>query len=461
MANLQGYGTNSVGNMLNHYTRHAGDPEQTKYRYANQDIDQTRTHLNYAIFARDDPAAFVQSKIDEVDVKPKGGDKATNVISDWVITLPKNPALIGREREFFQTAYDYMLKTVPEKLIVGAWVHMDENQPHMHFCFCPMVHTAVMTNDKSRPLLDAQGQVKRDKKGTPRYERVQVRDAAGKPVYRSSFGQTKVYTRARMKKFHPDLEKAMEGHFGFKVGIELEDKGEKLLSDLKQPDYIKAKETMSRQQSRIRALEAKEVETRGKLGALTDEVEKKRSQSADIDFEIGVKTGELDDLQDEVEQKIELRDEVGENLKREQRRLESVRRTAGRFEEDVEELEAIASLAERFDHAGRFEKRGTLDEIAARCDGLRGRVSQFVEEVREAVGRLGLAIADLTRRLGPRSARMTTKALKRDLAALERDYGEDDDRSPKARAAEAQRAARARDVNRDDRPPQRSWSQSR
>ena len=90
MANLQGYGTNSVGNMLNHYTRHAGDPEQTKYRYANQDIDQTRTHLNYAIFARDDPAAFVQSKIDEVDVKPKGGDKATNVISDWVITLPKN-----------------------------------------------------------------------------------------------------------------------------------------------------------------------------------------------------------------------------------------------------------------------------------------------------------------------------------------------------------------------------------
>ena len=88
-----------------------------------------------------------------------------------------------------------------------------------------------------------------------------------------------------------------------------------------------------------------------------------------------------------------------------------------------ESLEAIASLADQFDHAGRFEKRGMLDEIAARCDGLRGRVGQFVEEVREAVGRLGLAIADLTRRLGPRSARMTTKALKRDLAALERDYG--------------------------------------
>ena len=72
---------------------------------------------------------------------------------------------------------------------------------------------------------------------------------------------------------------------------------------------------------------------------------------------------------------------------------------------------------------------------------------------------LKMAIADLSQ-LGPRSARMTTRALKRDLAALERDYREDDDRSLKARAAEAKRAARARDANRDDRPPQRSWGQA-
>ena len=126
-----------------------------------------------------------------------------------------------------------------------------------------------------------------------------------------------------------------------------------------------------------------------------------------------------------------------------------------------EELAVWADVDERFDHASRFEKRGILDEIAARCDGLRGRVEQVVEGIRGAVGRLEVAIEDLARKLAPRSARMTTKALKRDLAALERDYGEDDDRSPKARAAEAQRAARARDANRDDRPPQRSWSQSR
>lgn len=56
---------------------------------------------------------------------------------------------------------------------------------------------------------------------------------------------------------------------------------------------------------------------------------------------------------------------------------------------------------------------------------------------------------------------MTTRALKRDLAALERDYGEDDDRSPKARAAEAQRAARGLNANRGDEAPRQSWGQSR
>lgn len=90
---------------------------------------------------------------------------------------------------------------------------------------------------------------------------------------------------------------------------------------------------------------------------------------------------------------------MGDNLQREQRRLESVRQSAGRLEEDVEELEAIVSLTERFDHAGRFEKRGMLDEITARCDGLRGRVEQVIDGIRGAVGRLEVAIADLAGKL--------------------------------------------------------------
>lgn len=78
----------------------------------------------------------------------------------------------------------------------------------------------------------------------------------------------------------------------------------------------------------------------------------------------------------------------------------------------------------------------------------------IVEEVREAVRRAEMAIAGLTRRLGPRSARMTTKALKRDLAALEKDM------SPVTLASEARDAARAPNARRGN-VPQRDCGQSR
>ena len=190
------------------------------------------------------------------------------------------------------------------------------------------------------------------------------------------------------------------------------------------------------------------------MDALTEQVGEKQAQAAEIDRRIAGKMAELDRLDGEIGEKIELRDEVGDNLQREQRRLESVRQAAGRLEEDVEELEAIASLADRFDHAGRFEKRGILDEIAARCDGLRGRVEQVVEGIRGAVGRLEVAIEDLARKLAPRSARMTTRALKRDLAALEKDM------SPVTLASEARDAARASNARRGN-VPQRDCGQSR
>ena len=103
MANLQGYTQGAVGHMLNHYSRHDGDPHQEHYRYGNQKIDPSRTHLNYALYERPDPREFISRKVEEADTKP---NKTTNVISDWVVTLPKNPRLKGREREFFEQAYE-------------------------------------------------------------------------------------------------------------------------------------------------------------------------------------------------------------------------------------------------------------------------------------------------------------------------------------------------------------------
>ena len=86
---------------------------------------------------------------------------------------------------------------------------------------------------------------------------------------------------------------------------------------------------------------------------------------------------------------------------------------------------------------------GTYDPLPTVADGIRG-----------AVGRLEVAIADLARKLAPRSARMTTRALKRDLAALEKDM------SPVTLASEAREAARASNARRGN-VPQRDRGQSR
>lgn len=276
MANLAGYDIASYGNMLNHYTRHAGDPDQAKYTYRNGGIDKRRTHLNYAIYEKSaDLAAEVRRAVDLSDVKPRTGAKATNVLSDLIVTLPRNERLEGREREFFEAVYRFIVENyVHERYVLGAWVHMDETQPHMHFAFVPLVSSVAMTNDKSQPLLDKDGKPKLDGKGTPRYKRVPKLDESGKPAMHYAFGQSKMFDRGKLQKLHPNMEKALEQHFGFKVGIELEDKGEKVLSSLNQPDYIAAKETLERQNREIAATEQHLVEIRDKLGALQEEEER-------------------------------------------------------------------------------------------------------------------------------------------------------------------------------------------
>ena len=80
-----------------------------------------------------------------------------------------------------------------------------------------------------------------------------------------------------------------------------------------------------------------------------------------------------------------------------------------------------------------------------------------VAPLRGAVGRLEVAIEDLARKLAPRSARMTTRALKRDLAALET---LEKDMSPVTLASKARDAARASSARRGN-VPQRDRGQSR
>lgn len=435
MANLSGYPQNAVGHMLNHYTRHGADPDQKQYRYRNQNIDPERTHLNYQNgVKRDDPEGFVRELVARSDVPPREGQKATNVISDWVITLPKNEALKGREKEFFQVAYDHLKKRVPEHLIVGAFVHMDESQPHMHFCFVPLVTTPKMTNDKTRPLMDKKtGKVKKDKKGTIRYARVPKLDNDGQPVMRTTLAQSKLFDRKTMQDFHGALEADMTAYFGFEVGIQLkeQDKAAKALSAVKQEVLDEARSALvepakekaaamvaeaegkawvAGQFAATKKLQAEQAaadlaKTQGVLGAVSQEVAKKRQLSGVLDSENAEKKAENEELDAKKAQILEqipaMESDIGDKktqvtaldaeIEEKLRRLEEVRR--------VEEACRSGELGAREERA-----RGALSELkpqvraaeerVSKADERLGKLKQRVGQLKQKLERLGARIED-------------------------------------------------------------------
>lgn len=424
--------------------------DRRAHTYAN-DVDQSGRHIGYCCRADDahplplDKA--VERRMGELNTKRKIRDNAVRAMG---FIVSSNDALDEKSaREFLDRSINWFGARYGYENLLAAQIHLDEGTPHAHIWIAPVI------------------------RGEDGHDRLCAKELFAPDKRRKNAdGKWEVTAQGTMSRLQEDFWEQVARPYGYERPMrhELRAKGYRSLEAYKvqvgttralkseietlEGERDKAKHGAITAKRELDGLEQLRVESSVKLGAVNAKVDEKRAQAAEIDRRIAEKMAELDRLNGEIGEKIELRNEVGDNLQREQRRLESVRQAAGRLEEDVEELEAIASLADQFDHAGRFEKRGILDEIAARCDGLRGRVEQVVEGIRGAVGRLEVAIADLARKLAPRSARMTTRALKRDLAALEEDM------SPVTLASEAREAARASNARRGN-VPQRDRGQSR
>lgn len=245
---LKGFTVGQIGPILNHVTRHGADPDQSRYTYANEAIDASRTADNYAISATPDPAAFIAGRVEAVDRPPR---KTSNLLSSIVVTLPKNEALKGREREFFEAVAGLLSERVGRENVIGGYVHMDESQPHMHFLFTPVVRTPVTENDRTKPLLDKDGNQRRDRRGVPLWERRPKLGEDGRPVYKTAFAQSKMFDRDALDRLHPEMEEALRGRFGFRTGLRLDNQGERQLSRLDQNEYREAKARLAEQRAEI------------------------------------------------------------------------------------------------------------------------------------------------------------------------------------------------------------------
>lgn len=135
MAHVEKYARGAVGNMFDHYARGRENVERS-----NQNIDPTRTHLNYNLAPEHQggQVGFLRQRLSQVKVQNRAD---VNVFCDWIVTIPKDflqecPEL---EEKFFKSVYHFLEKRYGEENVISAYVHKDEVTPHIHFAFVPVV----------------------------------------------------------------------------------------------------------------------------------------------------------------------------------------------------------------------------------------------------------------------------------------------------------------------------------
>lgn len=177
MAHVAKYTRSATGQLCQHYERKKG-VDGNYIKFGNQDIDLSRTDGNYNLAPRHEGGqiGFIRNRLSEVKCLNRAD---VNVMCSWVVTLPQTFPR-AQEREFFTKTYRFLAERYGEKNVVSAYVHRDENQPHLHFAFIPI---AVGKNGK---------------------EKVSAKE---------------VLTKAELQVFHPQLQAALEQYFGFQVEI--------------------------------------------------------------------------------------------------------------------------------------------------------------------------------------------------------------------------------------------------
>lgn len=245
MAHAAKYGKGASGNMTAHYERkqvpvktESGETVMEYKKFGNQDIDLTRTHLNYNLAPEREHGqiAFLQKRLSEIKVQNRAD---VNVFCDWVVTMPKVYENMNKdihvapnkehvERLFFERAYQFLADRYGEKNVISAYVHMDEKSPHMHFAFVPVVPDTKW--NKKHP-----------------------------EAPREKLSAKEVLTRVDLRTFHTDLEKHLDSFHDWHYEIlnEATKEGNKSIEELKRgtavEDVAKARKEADREIQQIRS----------------------------------------------------------------------------------------------------------------------------------------------------------------------------------------------------------------
>ena len=120
--------------------------ERKNENYSNKNIDKEKSYLNYSL---KDPKYSYEKDFERIrkEYNLKGQIKTvSNIACEYIITSDNEFfTRIGEKetRRFFETAYKFVCeyKDLGEQYILSAKVHNDEDTPHLHLVFLPVVHT--------------------------------------------------------------------------------------------------------------------------------------------------------------------------------------------------------------------------------------------------------------------------------------------------------------------------------
>lgn len=385
--------------------------DRRAHTYAN-DVDQSGRHIGYRCRAEDErPVPLekaVERRMGELKTKRKVRE---NQVRAMGFIVSSNDALDEKTaREFLDRSINWFGARYGYENLLAAQIHLDEGTPHAHIWIAPVIHDAETGFDR----LCAKELFAPDKRR------------------KNAEGKWEVTAQGTMSRLQEDFWEQVAKPYGYERPMrhELRAKGYRSL------DAYKVQVGTTRAlKSEIETLERQRVETRAKLGAVTEQVDEKRAQAAEIDRRIAEKMAEIDCLDGEIGEKLELRNEVGDEIQRESARLESLRRGTRAVARDVEELRPVAAEIGRWEAAGKAERGAILDNIVVKCDGLASRIRAGIAgmriKVEELRSRISRPLEYLMRREQPRQqslndvlrdAQRTADAWNRDHAAPQRTY---------------------------------------
>lgn len=175
-----------------HYNRTKFEDDVNKgrvYETCFSHVDPTLSHLNYNLHSGNMIENYNNIK-NGVYIK---NEKDFVAYCDLCITLPKDYE--GDSKIFFKNVYDILMHDDKFKHCIGAFVHLDETSPHMHFIYMPIVEQEK----------DIQRQVKV-------YSEKKKREVTKRMTfhYNSKFDAKSILSLQNLKELHPWMQKQLE-----------------------------------------------------------------------------------------------------------------------------------------------------------------------------------------------------------------------------------------------------------